>query len=133
MLALWSSNTLRMASMTWRGFWLVAALSRYATGLPCTLRESTGKSARMRATSRGLVAAGRTVTAIAMPSPHRALRARSRSLGLELGGELAPAGANDAPIHKDVHEVRGHIAEHPLVVRDQQDPHLGCAQRLDAA
>ena len=36
-----------MASITWRGFWLVAALSRYTSGLPWTVRCRMGKSWRM--------------------------------------------------------------------------------------
>src|SRR5438477_3129324 len=37
--------------MTMRGFWVVAALSRYTSGFPCTLRSSIGKSLRICSTS----------------------------------------------------------------------------------
>src|SRR3954463_4186996 len=136
MFALYSSNTWLIASITWRGFWLVAALSRYATGLlPCTFCESTGKSARMRATSSGALAA-RVVTAMSrsLASGLACVQLFAHevvALGLELGGELASASPHDAPINEHVHEIRRDIAEHPLVVRDQKDPDLRRAQRLD--
>src|SRR6185437_6652055 len=41
-----------MASMTWSGFWAVAALSRYTSGLPWTDCLRTGKSARTFSTSK---------------------------------------------------------------------------------
>src|SRR6476660_6331692 len=44
--------------MTRRGFWLVAALSRYTSGLPRTRCDRMGKSWRSRSTSRAGTAAG---------------------------------------------------------------------------
>src|SRR5271157_2990563 len=41
-----------MASTTQAGFWAVAALSRYTSGLPWTVCLRTGKSARTRSTSK---------------------------------------------------------------------------------
>src|SRR5262245_58245873 len=38
--------------MTCSGFWLVFALSRYTSGLPCTSSRRMGKSARTRSTSK---------------------------------------------------------------------------------
>src|SRR5688572_19136507 len=44
--------------MTVWGFWVVAALSKYTNGLPCTLRERMGKSSRNASTENGLVGPG---------------------------------------------------------------------------
>src|SRR5437867_13196232 len=125
MLALCSSKTRRMASITWRGFWLVAALSRYTTGLPRTVCERTGKSARMRATSSEAVW-GLMVTATALRPP-RVQRVAHEvvTLRLELSGELRPARPDDAPIHEHVHEVGVYEFQDPLVMSDQEDPDLG--------
>src|SRR2546427_321982 len=82
MFALYSSNTALIASITCRGFWLVAALSRYTTGLPLTVRDRIGKPALTCGTWGGERggASGLIVIVTLRPFPRTALRARSRSL-----------------------------------------------------
>src|SRR5258705_527305 len=94
---------------------------------------------RTKMTSREL-AAFRTVTAIGSPEGRCSCLPRVQlfadevvALRLELRGELAPAGAHDAPVDEDVNEVRGDVPQDALVVRDEQDAHIRCAKRLDAA
>src|SRR5438876_10112293 len=100
MLALCSSKTRRMASITWRGFWLVAALSRYTTGLPRRVCERIGKSARMRATSSEAVW-GLTVTATGLRPPRvQRIAYEVVTLRLELSGELGTARADDPSVHE---------------------------------
>src|SRR6266851_5669072 len=135
MFALCSSKTRDIASITCRGFWLVAALSRYTRGFPRTVCARIGKSLRIRATSSGvsLIVGGLTVTATALRLPRvQGFAHELVTLGLELGGELRAAGAHDAPVDEHVDEVWVHVAKDPLVVRDQEHPHLGRAHRLDA-
>src|SRR5690606_19288455 len=43
---------------------------------------------------------------------------------LELQRQLRPAGADDPPVYHDVHEVRLHVVQHALIVRDQQHGHV---------
>src|ERR1039458_2284168 len=52
MLAQSTSRNLRIASITACGFCAVAALSRYTSGLPCMVCLRTGKSSRIRSTSK---------------------------------------------------------------------------------
>src|ERR1035437_1574320 len=56
MLAQSTSWKRRMASMTAKGFWAVAALSRYTRGLPWMFCLRTGKSSRIFSTSKPAVA-----------------------------------------------------------------------------
>src|SRR5258706_14226378 len=93
----------------------------------------------MRATSSELVAL-RTVTAIGSPEQPCSCLPRVQffadevvALRLKLSGELAPAGAHDAPVDEDVHEVRRDVPQDALVVRGEKDAHIRCAKRLDGA
>ena len=54
MLAQSTSWNLRIASITANGFCAVAALSRYTSGLPWIVCLRTGKSSRIRSTSKVL-------------------------------------------------------------------------------
>src|ERR1700716_3720212 len=128
MFALCSSKTRDIAAITCRGFWLVAALSRYTSGFPRTVCARIGKSLRIRATSSGagLSAGLLTVTAIALRLPRvKGFAHELITLRLELGRKLGAAGPHDAPVHQHVDEVRVHVSQNSLVVRDEEHPHLG--------
>ena len=54
------------------------------------------------------------------------------ALLFELERQLAPAGADDAPLEEDVDVVGHDVVEEALVVRDEDDRVLGRAQLVDA-
>src|SRR4051812_21885079 len=143
-----------MASSTDCGFCADDAESRYTSRLPLTCRFRIGKSAWMRATSRGI--AGAALMLPALGPAGRAARAPLRSwlpalgavlrscrdlgaqhveaLGLEPRRHLGAAAHGDATVEQHVDVVGREVVEDALVVRDQEDPerralgaHLGDA------
>src|SRR5919109_1723257 len=127
--------------MTWRGFWDVAALSRYTSGLPDISRDRMGKSSRIRFASN---AASSTA---AMVAPLRGgslglglvgvrldpeLGAQPFvALGLELASLVRAAAADDPAAHQHVDVVGGYVVEDALVVGDQQQPQVWTGQLID--
>src|SRR5215207_9755658 len=120
-----------MASSTCRGFWLVAAESRYTSGWSLTRRSRMGKSPRTAATSSGAVegvigaswdreSGGGVATPALVP------------LGLQPVGQLGAAGLDDPPVDHHVDHVGGDVAQDAGVVGDQQDAELGAAEPVDA-
>src|SRR5512134_985146 len=130
--------------MTARGFGADAAESRKARRRPdrCS-RSNIGKSRRRTAPSKTPALARPIVIG---PTPGPSVRAdglgRARlvadagrqaelladpvvAVGLELVAELLSAAHHHAPIEEDVDELWLHVVEHPLVVRDEEDAHLG--------
>ncbi len=47
-------------------------------------------------------------------------------------GKGSVAGTHDPPFGENVHEVRHDVVEQPLVVSDEEDAVIGCAEPIDA-
>src|SRR5262245_3335999 len=132
--------------MTCRGFWLVAALSRYTSGCPLIGRSRIGKSARILSTSSG--GASWMVFTAFLPERLRPLALVRRGRGLlgpgdpelpaeplvplqlELVGELRTARQDDPAVHHHVDVVRGDVVEDPLIVGDEQHADVGPDQLM---
>src|ERR1700674_4310316 len=104
-----------------------AASRRAVTGPPASVPRSAAKASARLVSAAVLIG----VMSAVMASGRLVLVLRI-ALGFEFQRQLPAAGAHDAPLRQNVHDVRHDVVEEPLVMGDDDHRPAGCAQPVDA-